>query len=478
MLPGVRVVPGVVLTLTLAVVYGATLLPGVGYSGDTAKFQFVGRVLGTPHATGYPTYLVLLHVFQRVIPAGSLAFRANLLSAVLSIAAAWFCLGLLRRLGLSRITALAATCTAFLAPTLWSQSIVAEVYALHNLFVLATLYFLVRWHGTRERRDLVAACAVYAFSFGNHMTTITLLPAIAVFVAWCDRRLLADRTLAWRVLTLVALGALQYGYLVWRSRDPSTAYVESRAPDLAGLWYVVSGAQFGSQFFAFTPREVFLVRFPAFLRFLVRELGPALPFAIIGMVALRDHALRVLFVLALLGPLTFALSYRIADIGPYFIPVFTVIAILFGIGVGKIETRFRHAGLIALMVPIVSIAMNLSRVDRSRDVADARRTETILESAGTHAVILSPNYHTSEFLWYYLIGEGFEARYRIYLVHHVRPPEVHDYLRAGATIPLWEEPGRIPPGLSVFTVGDAWRRELEAEGLKVSPAESPLSRVE
>jgi hypothetical protein len=474
-----------VLTLALATVYGATLLPGVGYSGDTAKFQFVGWVLGTPHSTGYPTYLVLLHLFQTLVPLGSLAFRANVLSAVFSIVAAWFCLGLLLRLGLSRVTALAATLTAFLAPTLWSQAIVAEVYALHSLFVLATLFFLVRWHGTRSRGDLLAACAVYAFSFGNHMTAIALLPAFVAFVALCDRRVFTDWGLAARVLALVGLGALQYGYLVWRSLDPDTPYLESQAPDLLDLWYIVTGKGFASHLFAFTPRQMLLERVPVFARLLVREIGFALPVAILGVFALGDRALRTLLVLALLGPLAFALDHKIPDIEPYFIPVFTVVALFFGIGAWRIEAwlgarapRLRHAGVLAWVVPLLSVTQNWSRVDRSGDVADARMAEWILASAGEDAVILSSNYRMSQFLWYYLIGEGQEAERHLYLVHQVRPREVRAYLREGVAIPLPEEQRRVPPGLTVFTVGEAWARPLERQHLRVSPATPPLSRVE
>ena len=36
-------------------VYAVTLLPGTGYSGDTAKWQMLGVVGGVPHATGYPS---------------------------------------------------------------------------------------------------------------------------------------------------------------------------------------------------------------------------------------------------------------------------------------------------------------------------------------------------------------------------------------------------------------------------------------
>ena len=75
------------LAVILGTVYIKTLLPGIGNSGDTAKFAFAGYVWGTAHGNGYPTYRVLNHFFTSLIPIGSLAYRANLLSAVFSVIA-------------------------------------------------------------------------------------------------------------------------------------------------------------------------------------------------------------------------------------------------------------------------------------------------------------------------------------------------------------------------------------------------------
>ncbi|MEO6222321.1 MAG: hypothetical protein ABIP90_03660, partial [Vicinamibacterales bacterium] len=38
-------------------VYLITIYPGLFGMGDAAKFSFVGKVLGTPHAPGYPMYV-------------------------------------------------------------------------------------------------------------------------------------------------------------------------------------------------------------------------------------------------------------------------------------------------------------------------------------------------------------------------------------------------------------------------------------
>src|SRR5258705_12504805 len=64
-------------------VYVRTLLPGVSF-GDWAEAEMVPARLGILHPTGYPLYSLLGTLFS-VIPVGSLAYRATLLSAVAAV---------------------------------------------------------------------------------------------------------------------------------------------------------------------------------------------------------------------------------------------------------------------------------------------------------------------------------------------------------------------------------------------------------
>src|SRR5688500_20259447 len=109
--------------LALAV-YLRSLLPGVGYSGDTAKWQFLGGVGGVPHATGYPLYTALDQLWVRVVPFGSLAWRVNLLSAVLGAAAVAGLFVLLRVLEVRRGVAVASALLFAVTRTFWSQAVV------------------------------------------------------------------------------------------------------------------------------------------------------------------------------------------------------------------------------------------------------------------------------------------------------------------------------------------------------------------
>ena len=58
------------------VIYVRTLYPGLVPRGDSPKFQFVGRIWGTPHNPGYPLYVVVSHYFS-LVPIGTLAYRIN-----------------------------------------------------------------------------------------------------------------------------------------------------------------------------------------------------------------------------------------------------------------------------------------------------------------------------------------------------------------------------------------------------------------
>src|SRR5450759_4012364 len=69
-----------VLALTI---YGYTLAPSVE-NGDVAELQYIPYRLGIPHPNGYPFYVLLAKAWS-ALPLGSLAWRMNLLSAILGL---------------------------------------------------------------------------------------------------------------------------------------------------------------------------------------------------------------------------------------------------------------------------------------------------------------------------------------------------------------------------------------------------------
>ena len=101
--------------------YAATAVPGV-FDGDYGELQYMPRLLGLPHPTGYPSFLLLGWLWSW-LPLGTMAFRLNLFSAF------WASLTLLllylgaRGQGLKRIVALANTFGVNVIPHCWGTGI-------------------------------------------------------------------------------------------------------------------------------------------------------------------------------------------------------------------------------------------------------------------------------------------------------------------------------------------------------------------
>ena len=74
-----RWLPILVFLLTLWL-YLRTVVPDI-YVSDFVEFQYQPALLGLPHPNGFPFYMVLGWLWSHV-PAGSVAWRMNVLSAV------------------------------------------------------------------------------------------------------------------------------------------------------------------------------------------------------------------------------------------------------------------------------------------------------------------------------------------------------------------------------------------------------------
>jgi ABC-type microcin C transport system permease subunit YejB len=127
--------------------YGRTLAPTVLRYGeadtlDSAMLQAGVSVLGIGHPTGYPTYMMLTHLFT-YLPVGDPAYRANLASTAYGVAAVFvvYLVGL--RLGRRAVAAATGALAFGLSEVFWTQAVIAEVYALGALLVALVLFALL-----------------------------------------------------------------------------------------------------------------------------------------------------------------------------------------------------------------------------------------------------------------------------------------------------------------------------------------------
>ena len=273
----------------LSVVYGRTVQRTTGnyFSVDTTKFDYLGLVLGTAHPPGYPLYTMLDAAMVRLVPAGSVALRANLISAVFAILTCVLAVCVLRQLGVRSVLAAGGATALGMVLPFWGYAVVAEVYSLTTLFIVAVLACILCFEATGRRGWLRAGVLVFALSFSHATSNVLLVPGLLVYLA--ARRpawLLRPRELG----TLLPVGALlalvPYAYLPWRTAVGGSTYLDTRVTDLSSFWLVVSGARYGGQMFGVPLREVYRQRLPELGSVAVGTFGPLLLAGAVGLLVL------------------------------------------------------------------------------------------------------------------------------------------------------------------------------------------------
>ena len=414
-------------------VYLHTLLPSVGYSGDTAKFQFIGKLLDIPHSPGYPFYVVISHFFGK-LPIATLAYRLNLMSAFFASLTLVCLFLLIRQLVHNWPIALLSALSFGFSQTFWSQAVVAEVYTLHTCFLAVVMLFLFLWAQTKKTSYFYLACLLYAISFGNHLLMITVLPAFVVFVVMTDYRILLSKKRIAVVLACIVVGMLQYVLVFIRLESPSPEllpyravwhYSGSFADRLYSFFNFVTAKAFRSSMFAFSPEELIRQRIPMFFA-LFREnfsLWGIIAGGIgIGTILKSQRNSALLLLLIIFGNLFYALNYDIKDVFVYFIPTYLVFSVCIGYfawSVANIFSRFPYHLLRSCQYFVVLLALgglgwklvitNYPIVDQSHNTYEELFTTTVLEQLDERSIVLLPqekveNYHWTMYYFYQIFG--------------------------------------------------------------------------
>jgi hypothetical protein len=408
-----------VFVLTL---YIRTLAPTVLYLQDpklldAVMLQMQVSVLGITHPTGYPTYLMLTHLFT-YLPFGDPAYRVNLASAfyaALAVAAVYVAGLLLSR----RVVAAASGALAFgLGTALWSQAVIAEVYTLNALLVSVTIVVLLLWRECRKERYLLLSAFLVGLCLTNHLTSGLLLPAGLLFIVLIDRRRLVDVRLVLKSAGLFLLGLAPYLYLPIRAAmDPP---MEANNPTNFGrFWYVISGGNLTGSFFSFGPSEL-----PGRMIFYWEHLLDNTPFlvtmlALTGAVVmlLKDRAVGIFLGFLFFGWLFHALENDIPDIDLYFIPTYLILSLWAAVGLGTLLTEVESlvSGLprvtkgvilgvlsvMLLVLPLLGVGETYAEDDMSGVYRGRKEIEAVADNAAPNATIL----HHRSSMWYMVLVE-------------------------------------------------------------------------
>ena len=405
-------------TVVLLIVYAATMAPSLTWAhhgadgGDLVTAVVQGSI---PHPPGFPTYLLLGAFFVR-LPWGNLAWRLNLMSAVLAAAAGGLTALAVRILlrsgtrkqglvtgeksgyGCAICNLRPAICAGLglgLAPLFWSQALIAEVYAPAAFF--AALVIVLALHGG----PTWALGLAWGAGMGAHPTLVFLGPLV-VWRIWAGEERL--RQLVHTGLPALASWGTMYGpVLLARSSVPSPW---GDVSTLAGWWALVSARLYHGYLLGL-PLVAWPQRLLAWTNLLIRQFTPfGAVLAVLGWLHLwrerRSFALASGMVVVMFS--LYAIGYDTADSLVYLVPALLVVALWLGAGVGWaadwLRGRWRAGAWAILMLPLLQALLFWGHMDVSDDWEAIEWAERVLRLAPARAALLTDQDAHTFTLWY------------------------------------------------------------------------------
>jgi hypothetical protein len=523
--------------------YVATLAPTI-LPGDPGEFQFVPPLLGIAHPTGYPLYNLLGWAWSHLplsspldAPAADIAYRMNLFSAVaaaLAVGLAYLAALAVLRQALPtlapaprRLAAGLAAAVLAVAPTLWSQAVIAEVYGLNALLVVGLFYTLLAWGEKGKLRDLFLAALCFGLGLAHHSTMLLLAPA-ALAYAWLSRlpAVAAEgasghRGLSgaqWLLLAGCCLGPLLlYAYIPLRAphtpslRQPLDAGRELVLYEnsLRSLLDFLTGGPFGGSVDLAVDLGQRLAMAFGLLREEVGWIGLALALAGVVRLAIPGGVpgrprLLALTGLAALALLAFNLVYTIGDIFVLFIPFYVIVILWLALGAGTLalaaarwHPRAALGVAVLFLMPLAMARQGYPTIDHSASVQTQEAWEELLaRPLPAQAVLVSDDRNDMMPMWYlqYVHGRrpdllglfplitgdqptlgsildlALDTGRPAYLVKEMPGIEVKVEVRPEAG--LWRVVGPAVQGEPAFARGDRLAGSLELAGYDLS-ADSP-----
>ncbi len=418
-----RVILGVLFVLSLAI-YAATMSRGITWLNtgpDGGDFISAARAFGVPHPTGYPTYTLLLRVFGDVVAIGDHAFRANLLSVLLGAStvpliyiAALRLLGMLpvHEVGENRSMRASAVIAALAFATsrlFWSQSTITEVHTLNALFgamLLVLTLGVVRdlSQGKSAIRRRVLMTLLLGLGLGNHTTLGLAAAPFGVWVLWLVWKQQRWRgVFDWRPAAGLVFGLSIYAYVAVAAA--SNPVVNWGSPDsIEGFRWMISATIYRPYAFGLAS-EMLAGRISTIAELLFTQftvVGTVIGIA--GLTSIWSYSREFVFasVASVLSIAVYAVAYDTVDSFIYLISAFMLFSLWLAVGTAVLGQGIRRYGaragwlsghwqqiyvglfvLVALAVPLWSLATGWSEVDLSGKAGPAEFAEsTISKAAG------------------------------------------------------------------------------------------------
>ncbi len=452
---------GLALSAAFLTLYVVTLAPDI-LPADNGEFQWVAATGGLAHPPGFPLHTLLGMAISR-LPLGVVAWRINLLSAILAAGTLGvICITVLELTG-RKVAGIGAAVALGSSTTFWAQATVSNVRTMAAFFTALVVYALVR-HETavtdraagqtsRGKNTLLLAASALTLGLTHHGSLLAIALCGVLFLVLIDPLLLRQPSRWWPPVGVALLCLLPL------------AYIPLTAPDRAGTWssflhYVLAMGFSGDLFYYVAPAAL-ATRLQVMLNVLTFQFHPLLlAGGVAGALVLlrRRGRLAVLLVGGLAAHTLLTATYRAPQTVEYMLPAYVLFAVLLGCGIGGIRTPHQPARadhpvrenaarlegglhlLTAGLMLLAGLAQGLNHWPSYRALAtshDAREyARPILEQAPQGAIVLA-DWHWYTPLGYLQEVEGFRPDLTIeYVAPTAEPYEETWARRVGEELPL------------------------------------------
>jgi hypothetical protein len=299
----------------------------------------------------------------------------------------------------SNVQTMIAICVGLafgLAPLVWSQALIAEVYALAVCFAALILYLLLADAPTW----LIGF--VWGIALGAHPLIVLYAPLI-MWRAWQNHSQHAYR------LTQVALCAFIGWDIVYGLLLPMRGNVPSPWGDVNSLdgWWAYVTAQIYHGYFLSAPLETLPQKAFTLFGEIIRQFTPiGTAIAFVGLIFLwrkrRALAFASLMTASAIG--AFALVYNTVDSMVYLIFAMPMAALWLTIGLAQfgawMRARWRLGSALMLLLPLVQLIFFWSEMDLRFDHTAMIWAERVFSAAPPRAILRTAEDKYTFTLWY------------------------------------------------------------------------------
>ncbi len=147
------------------------------YGGDVGDFVTTAAIGGVAHAPGYPLFTFLGFVMIHALPLFTPAFAMGLISAFSGALGVVICFLIIQQLTKNTLSSVIGSITLGVSYLYWFYSEIAEVFALHALFLLLLFYFAILFDKTKKRKFLYLFACFFGLAAVTHQTVVLFVPS-------------------------------------------------------------------------------------------------------------------------------------------------------------------------------------------------------------------------------------------------------------------------------------------------------------